>query len=134
MDFSDLNVNKCEKAKQLQQKWDIVIGDYYFDKSTTYGRKGGLATTGAVCVVDEKILIDVMQGDFVRSKSIWLPRQDQFQRLMNLNAPIEVINKINSFTDNNDPQGFASMEQLWLAIYMRYEFNKLWDGNFWIVG
>ena len=53
----------------------------------------------------------------IESPSIWLPRQDQLQGMVEYTVG---VNKFNS------------MEQLWLAFVMSEKYNKKWDGKDWI--
>ena len=76
--------------------------------------------------------------------AIWLPRQDQLQEmlggyeetlalLMNyFGDPCDSLGNRDGLSINNDYfNRFTSMEQLWLAFYMKEKYNKVWDGKNW---
>ncbi|KJR40196.1 hypothetical protein MCHI_003910 [Candidatus Magnetoovum chiemensis] len=110
----------------------MAVGDFYCDKSSIYGTKGGKESQGAVCHVEEKTLSDMMEGDFNRAKSVWLPRQDQFQEILNLIEPKIALDSLTRLiNEDTASSNFLSMEQLWLAIYMKYKHGKYWNNSDW---
>ena len=68
--------------------------------------------------------------------SIWLPRQDQLQAMMGEEYAINLLYEFHHFYNakyDDYPDQFTSMEQLWLAFVMKRNYNKIWDGQDWIV-
>jgi len=69
-------------------------------------------------------------------KSIWLPRQDQLQEMVTDKGyfRFSLIELFYRFCMNTlNILRFTSMEQLWLAFVMKTKYNKIWDGEDWIV-
>lgn len=134
MDFTSLYTEMCEKAKDLQQKWNVTIGDYYCDKTTVYRTRTSKEQEGAICVVEEKTLMSILEGDFNKAKSIWLPRQDQLQEMLDFSNPLDILAAITAFVKNcqesNRDLG-NSMEQLLLTMYYSKKYSKVWSGGEW---
>ncbi|MBF0516764.1 MAG: hypothetical protein HQK97_06545 [Nitrospirae bacterium] len=131
MDFSNAYIGMCEKAVWLQQLWEITYADYYCDRSAVFGTRDG---SPGISLVDDKVLIDVMNQDFKRSKAVWLPRQDQLQELLNVTDPFDIIHLLNEFTgrvDNATRQRWTSMEQLLLSAYALHKHKRQWTGENW---
>lgn len=122
MDTSEQYIKMCKEAKEIQVRWRPAEGDYYFVKGTKDMIKI-LNHTGfamfPVCV-----------------NYIWLPRQDQLQDMIDIsfnyiwNYFVSAIEKYPAPAYNDF---IESMEQLWLAFCMSEKFNKIWDGESWIV-
>ena len=84
---------------------------------------------------------------FNKEKTVWLPRQDQIQKMIGAddkNTSFENwISKLLSFIkyhpqwDINLPNGyktigfFETFEQIWLGLYMAEKHKKKWDGEKW---
>ncbi len=74
--------------------------------------------------------------DFDRTKNV----QDQLQEMVNWNPnhpqpPVSLVKKISDFMfqDYEDYTVlFTSMEQLWLALVIKEQKNKTWDGEKWV--
>ena len=76
--------------------------------------------------------------------SIWLPRQDQLQEMIDrsiLNeTSLALAKRFGKWLENNSFIGSClteivrknSMEQLWLAFVMKEKYNKTWNGEDWI--
>ncbi len=68
---------------------------------------------------------------------VWLPRQDQLQEMIDPScsqgARLDLIYYAYKFLENDlvAMMRINSMEQLWLAFYMKEKFNKVWDGENW---
>lgn len=90
---------------------------------------------------------NVYAGHYVRLKgSIWLPRQDQLQEIVEIKTAQQFSDKFLGkegicieFLDSSVPNAledywvqFTSMEQLWLAFVMKEKYNKVWDGERWV--
>ena len=68
---------------------------------------------------------------------IWLPRQDDIQRMINGSWVIAFEPFSDWYFSRSYPQEtypndvFMSMEQLWLAYYMHKKHGLAWDGDKW---
>ena len=96
-----------------------------------------------------------------KGENVWLPRQDQLQSLLpegrrdllNAERLLALLNDLRDFCDPFDRLGtmplpvatreaekdqkyveqFVTMEQLWLAFVMEEKFQKIWNGEEWII-
>ena len=85
---------------------------------------------------------------YIESKTIWLPRQDQIQEMMNWKNEYTFW-KWDTDTFDGEVAGSyygqilddedlvlgvsrLSMEQVWLVFYMYEEHQKTWDGDKWV--
>ena len=120
MDTSKEYIKMCHQAKEIQKLCQNFDAVYVLD-------------------VDKQIFInkfgDLLVGTYI-PESIWLPRQDQLQKMVPISL-ISLITAIWKFTHKKN--GFAredqdylrSMEQLWLAFVMKEKYNKEWEGENW---
>ena len=125
MDNTEENITMCEKAEEIQNSWRKRHGDYYLSLSHSPSQRGVALFHSTYFVrPDENI-------------DIWLPRQDQLQKMVfeylaKGNDTYSIFTLILDFSDfANQPCGFDSMEQLWLAFVMRELYNKVWNGSEW---
>jgi hypothetical protein len=141
MDTSKIYIKMCEMATEIQRR-ELVGGDFYSGRviqgctgdgwnivkwSDQKRVSGGIGTTTKLTKCK-------------RPDVIWLPRQDQLQEM--IDSPMEDIMGlgyiISSDQVNHDaykylnPDKFESMEQLWLAIVMKDNFGKYWNGQDWV--
>ena len=64
--------------------------------------------------------------------SIWLPRQDQLQEMMNLKFPNLMNYSHDRYYSNLRCYSFhRSFEQFWLAFVMKERYSKTWNGKKW---
>lgn len=66
---------------------------------------------------------------------VWLPRQDDLQDMISDDVH-DLISEFDGFVSFPEEWGnfpFASLEQLWLAFVMKEKYNKVWNGEDWIV-
>jgi hypothetical protein len=82
---------------------------------------------------------------FEQMRPIWLPRQDQLQKLLSKvksvyqNSLPERVwtlqSAFNKFTHelytHEECDNWTSMEQLWLAFVMKERYGKMWNGKDW---
>lgn len=86
-----------------------------------------------------------IEWDFLggQDKPIWLPRQDQIQKMMYEILKVNV-QEFSAFCFGSEPiqlrsyikfqeypSKFETMEQLWLAFYMKDNHIKTWNGEEW---
>jgi len=123
MDTSETYI-KMHLALPKELREEPQEGDYYYDKET--GKVGG--RMGEVY--------------FPTDKMIKLYEQDQLQAMVNESRPyflwmsldIEANSGLAPDMGWNDYwQSFTSMEQLWLVFVMKEKYNKVWNGEDWIL-
>ena len=147
MDTSKEYIKMCEKAVEIQEKWQPNVGDWY------------------ICHIDEKpintwhdcdelLICKIWLDDICTSKrvieafkktAIFLPRQDQLQGIARHHKEgwydsREINNlclfwnwwrsvEVSSYCHSDD----VSMEQLWLAFVMHEKYSKIWNGEDWML-
>ena len=127
MDTSEEYIKMCEAAEEIQGAWEVEEGDY-FAEWIPERTKHKLPI----------IFCGIVDGETVperdKFKSVWLPRQDQLQEIMQEDA-ISLIQKLMGWivTNNYIPIGLPqpTMEQLWLSFVMYEKYEKKWDGETW---
>jgi hypothetical protein len=130
----------CRESIEIQRLWHPINGDHYFFYVSTHPN----------CIPPKEpplswghynIWYDGAQVSQKDERFIWLPRQDQLQRIYGANNEIELCyeffyfielcgreqNKWYNYTDQ-----FNSMEQLWIVFVMYNKFNKIWNGKGWV--
>ena len=115
MDTSKDYIKMCERAVEIQKEWVLREGD---------------------CLWCKKYLDIFYVSTHSRYKSsshIFLPRQDQLQKMVNENNLTALLQDFISWLSKqcNLPMHNTSMEQLWLAFVMKEKYNKTWDGKEW---
>ena len=161
MDNSDMYINMCERAKEIQRNYHPRVGDYiYFtggsgytfsfenDTSNSKWKKEALVwrdnyyRSGYVSATHgytgshlgyEDFHAVVVEGFYFPTKEcVVLPRQDQLQELLGY-ALTPLISSFHNFITEclNYAQNLKSMEQLWLAFVMLEKYRKVWGGSDW---
>ncbi len=108
MDTSKKYIKMCEKAEEIQRRWEHIQGDFYFD--------------GANKKVKNKNTTFKLAENY---PCIWLPRQDQLQEMIGeewwkiLGDFVDYITSIHPSVE--------SFEQLWLAFVMWEKYQKVWN-------
>ena len=137
MDTSEQYIKMCEKAKEIQAKWQHQDGDFYFtyadDDDDIIGGRSTLPRPDS-------------WTDWGKYHHIWLPRQDQLQEVV-LKCWEEMLweEQCNTETLIDEWRDFigiqtvefirqSSMEQLWLAFVEKEKYGKAWDGEDWVKG
>lgn len=134
MDTSQEYIETCEKAVEVQELWEPFICDMFFDKK----RKETRPLPGS----SYTYYIAGNKGDFTYLKefTVWLPRQDQLQGMLDIDLNYIFWNMASFTSDDGFPSNyvlsdyckqFTSMEQLWLAYIMEKKFNKTWKDSEW---
>jgi len=169
MDTSKEYIKMCEKAEEIQEKCDFSYDIYNFVWNREYEIRCKLCNElgiGDYCqycgkktntIISEGYLTCDSEVD-VKKPSIWLPRQDQLQAIIDkdwfrkevsfYDFAFIVANKIcvNCFNANRFAGGeqfyeecidiiqkkWKSMEQLWLAFVMKEKYGKTWSGKDWV--
>lgn len=121
MDTREEWVRMCEKAEEIQtigRAKATELDDWYYEKATQLFDIGGFA--GGEC-------------------SVWLPRQDQLQKLTGIETIPTLLSQFNEFVFGNVEYTTQEMcnfvnscEQLWLVFVMKKVYEKIWDGKEWV--
>ncbi len=135
MDLSKEYIRMCERATEVEKTWSYLVGDFYYDKGSTYVSREG-RHEGAVSIVETHTLSDMVEGNFMRSKTVWMPRQDQLQEMADL-RDLRIGKTVKGFVLYNpdgspSPGHYSSLEKLWLVLVMREKYQRKWDGDQWI--
>lgn len=132
MDTNPEYIKMCEKAKELQNHY-LNTGDYYCRLPSHEIKLVKWADQRRVSGIELKEYGTAKTH--VRVGNIWLPRQEDLQRMIEDDA-ITQIQKLWGWiiTSKYVPVGMPqpSMEQLWLCFVMDEKYNKIWDGTNWI--
>ncbi len=124
MDTSKTYIEQCRKAKELQAGWlsrDDLQGSVY-----SYVDNSG----------DGRVVMYIDESESIRdyASPVWLPRQDQLQKMVNLSIKAGFIwlqnfveGEFGNLYDHLDD--YDSWEQLWLAFVMYTNYKKVWDDD-----
>lgn len=137
MDTSETYIKMCEKADEIQTLHREVRHE-----NTGKWKSGDFWTTVFDCdrsrafVVPDYLDAWADEPHYLHhpSEVIWLPRQDQLQEMVRLDA-ITLTQLLADYVIGHklDPAKLPqpSMEQLWLAFVMQEKYNKVWNGEEW---
>lgn len=146
MDETKTYSKVCD-CKEIQDGWKFRQGDFFTIKHP----KGGYGKEGYGKVHIASFLLDVKNREEFEEyyqdkkppyKYVFLPRQDQIQKMFGWNL-IKLFSFFFDFAHDsmveengigNKPKEnplFDSMEQLWLAFYMQEKHKKIWNGKKW---
>lgn len=131
MDTSETYIKMCEKATEIQSLWKPQNGDFCWHDNEGDDIYGVWEFPAEKSIA---ILTEVKTPDWWLNW-LWLPRQDQLQEI--------IIGKIDHWTTATtglsnlakfaEEIEFDSMEQLWLAFVMKDKYDKIWNGEDWVV-
>ena len=137
MDFSDDYISMSKQASEIQEIWRVSYGDWFVevDDDGEY----------SISLQDDEQLYLLHIINDIKSKSIWLPSQDQLQSMSGSTCTINLLgifdDWITSCLEDNVPATIfkkqyenASMEQFWLCFVMCRNYNKVWseDKQSWV--
>ena len=136
MDTSEQYIKMCD-CPEIQEQWKPEKGDWY-----QLGIK--IDRSPSICILGchwNKCSGCRAEVESLKKECIWLPRQDQIQKIMKYLSLWELmygfwkyiqdLNYLGTKPDEYLIKNFNSMEQLWLAFYMKEKHNKVWDGENW---
>jgi len=130
MDTSKEYIEMCEVA-EIQKLWEATNGDWFVAEYTIWniGQSVLSESKDPLATMVQKRQI----GMTISDPMIWLPRQDQLQKMVNENNLTALLQDFISWLSKqcNLPMHNTSMEQLWLAFVMKEKYNKTWDGKEW---
>ena len=129
MDTTYIKMSDCPEIQEPKRDIGAVHGDYLYSKL--------LRKVDILCLnpAYRYGLLD----------TIWLPRQDDLQKMVadTIDCPshsscaifINVGHRMHQWCDEawDYWMRFTSMEQLWLAFVMKEKYNKVWNGEEWNV-
>ena len=127
--MDEIFIKMCAASDEIQSKFTNEIGNLVFSARLQMHN----LKEPAILMVGRDAL-PFCHGD------IWLPRQEQLQKIL-AESPFEQLADVWElfFLDENGvPKGaekprygdsFTSFEQLWLALVMWKKYHKLWDKN-----
>lgn len=159
MDTSEIYIKMCN-CEEVQWLWEPEEGDWFYvdlddDEleargvdSLTHWIYDNREKSIYWNKFDEDAFMLVDAGEFKRNELIWLPRQDQMQKLIQdnlfeydngdnkigcgtdclLDSFISFVERFTTDIEPHDIDPF-SMEKLWLMFYMAEEHNLIWDFN-----
>ncbi len=148
MDFSKEYIKMCEKAAEIQEI-PPQIGDFYYSDEYTmhdnhlliYGFSGFKYSQHYHSNIFKDKYWQVDEGYtsfYFSEKPIFMPRQDQLQKMMgNVFPPFtNLIRNIDNYCSEDAAYWdcFDSAEQFWIGYIMKTTFNKTWNGEDWING
>ena len=136
MDTSEKYIRMCESAQEIQDikrkfnsqvRYGLDVGDYYWIKRLN--------------------IVGILEENGIGSvDSIWLPRQDQLQEMIEFEnlermsfqdfheRHIRFNRFVNSLYQRHESgainihiYNFESLEQLWLSFVMKEKYNKTWN-------
>lgn len=116
MDTSEEYTMMCELAKEIQKQWDYSVFDFWKFKNPELPPP---LISGYDC--------------FEKEGKIWLPQQDQLQKMFNYDWHSVFCNGlISKFHESQYYIQFKTMEELWLAYVMKEKYNKIWYDDNWV--
>ena len=153
MDTSKEFILMCEKAKEIQKNKDILEQNTYLIPAMILGKMeiancfqfisyGKDMKKGWIYFfLGTKPPLKVMLQEYW-DKIIWLPRQDDLQKMYLDNRKYKInCNQMSMFFEDwrcDELMRYGkdliawSMEQLWLAFVMSQKWGKVWDGKGWV--
>ena len=123
MDTTEEYIVMCRKAIDLQDSWKPDYYDYVFKQASRHQQ--------VMCIVHRLQLEAAKKGEEAWQRGyIWLPRQDQLQKLVSgqsMSLRMLAVNFGCYCEKYGDKVHYYTMEQLWLAYVMEKLYHKAWD-------
>ncbi len=138
MDTTETYIKMCD-CPEIQSQWKPAEGDCCVERKyldfplhllDNLGGWGFITATGRQ-----------EDDEFGQEISIWLPYQDQLQKMVveyPKDEPWVTFTSLRDFvmtlpnTRSVYTEQFISWEQLWLAFVMKEKHNKTWSGTEWV--
>ncbi len=136
MDTSEQFIKMCD-CPEIQEGHEYAYGDWGLIKQNDGEIKSHVATFGEYSEPIYGMMSDSGCGCCSGSAetSVWLPRQDQLQELVDYGSRREEEERFHIWflTQYYDRQGpsLVTWGQLWLAFVMKEKYGKTWDGETW---
>jgi len=144
---------KQSDCPEIQDGWQPEVGDHVWRKYTVFGEEidkdiWESDKSAEVIILHFKSDIEGYWGatnsngeerifnsakELHKTTSIWLPRQDQLQKMIWSSSEFSLLDNFRNyvFATNFKDSIPVSMEQLWLAFVMREKYNKVWENGKW---
>jgi hypothetical protein len=133
MDTSREYIKMCEKAEEVQKEWQPQIGDFVMPNYLAIVREWNDALASLSP-------LKLSNGWYPKMEMIWLPSQDQLQKMIvndysysGLFFALHVFADDSSYTETRKNVNLRSPEQITLALVMEKKYNKIWNGEKWIL-
>lgn len=149
MDLTNRYIIMCHKAEDIQKAWiprqcDFFIDYEVLEEGLSLCNPGGNQVQVIDLYYQESEGLQYQQEcKDIKANSVWLPRQDQLQRMAEEDET-KIFRLVNSVIEDQyyypkkdanvePPSIFYSMEQLWLAYVMKEKYKKIWDEEGWVL-
>ncbi len=137
-------IQQCVKATEIQKDWQPTIGDIIYTLIAYEEVQGDDWPCVDIKVGEINIIHNAWRmdddGKNPKEKTIWLPRQEDLQDMVDYNGGQEFHIKFHldykymAWDSTEYWQCYAtSMTQLWLAFVYKQKYNKVWDGEDWVI-
>jgi len=125
MDFSEIYINMCDKAQEIQFAHLVFeAGDFYYEGKDFISQKPQFSVTSESYNGKDRT---------ISGMKAWLPRQDQLQLMFgDYKEQCSLLSRILMTECLFPDPTINSMEQLLLTIIMRDKYSKTWNGTDWI--
>jgi hypothetical protein len=157
MDVSTEYIKMCEKATEIQKSHSEYKSGDWFSPTCNIGSTDQWSNSVWIpsdsaeiakvrecyCTGDFRDLCAEGLADFqshLREEDIalliWLPRQDQLQEMVRKDLGLQSICWLAYEYSTGRCAGITisgTMEQLWLGIVMSENYNKVWNGEDWVI-
>lgn len=135
MDTTRSYLRMCREAMEIQAQWVAENGDWW--------HVGARDLFSAVLMVDKNSKYKWkdserfydLENDIGLFGIVWLPRQDQLQRMIlrqSGESCMELLEKITFFSKQIEFEDSPTMEKLWLMYYMFITEGKIWKDGRWV--
>jgi hypothetical protein len=127
VDRSSNFIKMCEHTEEIQEQWQPEFGDFYVSMSL------GITSPCQPITSDLEKKLSYLKT----IKAVWLPRQDQLQKMVieNYATPWDLAIAFSNVLMGENAsyfENFDSMEKLWLAFIMFEKYKKKWKDGEWI--
>lgn len=148
MDTTKEYQSMCVEATEIQEPYNPAIGDFAIRSCEYENYRVGLISWRYDRDSLWWSLLDGTDGITLNHQNsqahflerlIWLPRQDQLQKMVMGDKPVDgLLWLLEDFYTYCRTQTYIrydsgiSFEKLWLGFLMKVKFNKTWNGNEWL--
>ncbi len=146
MDVSPEYVKMCEKAEEIQNSGYSPVGSFTLRPLPEHIKVLTIWQHQYSGQYNHYDLALDQGGHYwlippIIAPCIWLPRQDQLQEMVKV-ITIEDLRFCGllvgwddgSVDHTTNLKDTSSLEQLWLSFVMKERWDKIWDGENWVVG
>lgn len=135
MDTSKEYIKMCEQAQEIQKPSGLMFseGSFVFNKSANNGNGHIFVNYKHQPYEDQADWELIYRRGKYASFNIWLPRQDQLQKLIAEYKHWSIYDLFCHFKDFYRKENWelilflSSFEKLWLSFVMKNKFNKIYN-------